>query len=313
MSTTGFLFPGQSTQHRGMGRWIERASPAAAAVFTLGSEVTGRDLRQLCFTTPDTVLARTDNAQLAVFTVNAAAAAMVRERGPRADIVAGHSVGELNALCEAGVVSLSAGFALVAARGSLMATVAATGTMAMLVGLDVSTVEEQVVAVGQRGHGPVVVAIVNGPSNVVISGTADGVRDVSELATRNGGRVIGLRVSGAFHSPLMAGLVPAWREIVGAVPFEAPRRSIVVNTTGRITGEPDELRRAAVDQLTTAVQWSRTSATVVSHATDIRLVETGASKVLTSLTRTLHPGVPVVSMLDPRALRALEAHPSAVR
>jgi [acyl-carrier-protein] S-malonyltransferase len=302
-SALGLMFPGQGTQRRGMGRWTERASPAAAAVFDLGNAVVGRDLRQLCFQTPDPRLALTANAQIAVFTCNLAAAAMLRERGVCPDVVVGHSVGEMNALCEAGTLTLEDGFRLVAARGALMATVRTPGAMAMVLGLSASTVDSLTRAVTQRSgvDGLVVTAIVNGPTNVVVSGTVEGVLRLATEATRAGARsILRLQVSGGFHSPLMDEIREEWQKTIAGAAFWPPRLPVVVNTTGGVTLDPELLRAAAVDQLTTPVRWVDAIHTIGRLANQVLLVEAGASKVLSSLVRDIDPAITTVSMYDPR-------------
>jgi [acyl-carrier-protein] S-malonyltransferase len=183
----------------------------------------------------------------------------LREREVRPDITLGHSSGELNAVCEAGGLSLAEGFRLIASRAALMTAVPLSGTMAMIVGVDESTVELFAARVRTSGA-VVVVGIVNGPANVVVSGAPDAVNEVCALARTAGARVLGLPVGGAFHSPLLAGLHDDWRDIVSAAPFEPARLPVVLNTTGLATTDPDVLRQAAVDQLTWPVRWA------VSHA-----------------------------------------------
>lgn len=299
--TIGFMFPGQGTQRRGMGRWIERASPAAAEVFDLGSAIVGRDLRHLCFHTPDAELASTDNAQIAVFTSNAAAAAALAERGVRPDVAVGHSIGEMNALCAAGAVRLADGFGLMRDRAALMAELPPSGAMAMVLGLAPSDVEALTDSVAQS-VGPVVTAVINGPANVVVSGTREAVTRLGTEARRAGARaVIAVPVGAAFHSPLMAGLRGRWRNVVAAVEFDPPRCAIVLNTTGALTLDPTALRAAAVDQLTRPVRWLDAVRTIGGLVEPVRLIEAGAARLLGALVRAIDPRISTVSMAEPRA------------
>lgn len=305
----GFLFPGQGTQRVGMGHWIVRASPAAAEVFDLGSELLGRDLRRLCFRGPDRELIRTENTQVAVFACNAATLAALGERGCRPAAVAGHSVGELNALCAAAVLELADGFRLVAARGALMGRVRAPGAMAAVIGLDPDQVEQ--VCAGARVQGPVVAALFNGPANVVVSGATEAVTAAADLATAAGARkVTRLAVGSAFHSPLMAEVADEWRATVDGVRLRPPRLPLFLNVPGASVSAPDDVRAAIVEQLTAPVRWVEVVRAMATAGAQ-RLVECGDSKVLTALARAIVPGMPCLPLTDPRSLRRLTAAASA--
>jgi [acyl-carrier-protein] S-malonyltransferase len=307
----GLMVPGQGSQRIGMGRWMERASPAAAEVFDVAAGVLERDVRALCFTGPARELTLTRNAQVAVFTVNAAAAAVLAAEGFETRLAMGHSVGELNALVAAGVLSLADGLRLVAARGDLMGRVTVPGTMAALVGADLDTVRGLCVAAS--GAGTVVPALLNGPRNVVVSGDADAVERCVALAGAAGAHTVTrLVVGGAFHSPLMGPAVARWSAVVAAAPLREPRIPVVLNTTGAVATGVDDVRRALVDQLTGQVRWVddvRAAARVLrglsgGDGTGL-LVEAGDSKVLTALVRGVEPGLPTMTMHDPKTLRRL--------
>ena len=314
----GFMFPGQGTQRRGMARWIEQTSPAAAEVFDLGSEIVGRDLRRLCFCTADAELRMVENAQIAVFTSNAAAAAALAEQHIEPDFAFGHSVGEINALCTAGVLSLSSGFEVVAKRAALMASVPPGGSMAMVVGLDEARVDSLVVTSrGSTNAADLVeIAIVNNAENVVVSGTRSGIRHFAAEAQRAGAKtVIDLPVAAAFHSQLMADLRLPWRRIVEEVAFAVPRCPVVLNTTGTVAVDPEMMRVAMVDQLTKPVRWFDAVRTAVRIADRVHLIEVGASRFLSSLARAMGRELVTASMSEPRTWdRAWQAlgHPSPI-
>ena len=200
----GLMFPGQGTQRIGMGRWMERSSRASSVVFDVATEVLGRDVRALCFSGPARELTLTQHAQVAVFTCNAAAAALLDAEGFGAELAVGHSVGELNALVAAGVLTLEDGLRLVAARGELMGRITAPGTMSAVIGLAPDAVRALCEAASGDG-GTVVPALLNGPHNVVVSGDVAAVERCEAMAPDAGARkVTRLVVSSAFHSPLMA-------------------------------------------------------------------------------------------------------------
>jgi [acyl-carrier-protein] S-malonyltransferase len=310
----GLMFPGQGSQRIGMGRWMERTSPAAATVFDVASEVLGRDVRALCFTGPARELTLTRNAQVAVFTTNAAAAAVLAAEGFEARLALGHSVGELNALVAAGVLPLDDGLRLVAARGEIMGRIAVPGTMAAIVGLDQDVVRELCAAASGEpsGGGVVVPALLNGPQNLVVSGDVAAVGLCTDLAVEAGARTITkLVVSGAFHSPLMAAAVAEWSEVVAAASLREPRIPVVLNTTGAVACDADDVRRALVDQLTGPVRWVEDVRAAVALPGGGLLMEAGDSKVLTTLVRGIEPDAATMTMHDPKTLRRLRGETPA--
>ncbi len=302
----GVMFPGQGTQRVGMGRVLERTSPAARAVFDTADGVLDRDVRKLCFTGPTRELTLTQNAQVAIFTSNAACLARLREEGHRPALALGHSVGELNAAVAAGVLTLEDGLRLVAARGALMGRIEVPGTMASVLGLSPEAVGELCaeVTATDPAH-PVVAALLNGPENVVVSGATEGVEAVEQAASAAGARkVTRLTVSSAFHSPLMAEAVAEWREVVAAAQLHEPEFPVVLNTTGTIATGADDVGAALVDQLTGPVRWVEDVRTAAGAGVDL-MVEAGDSKVLTALVRAIDPELTCLTMHDPRALRRL--------
>lgn len=307
------MFPGQGSQRIGMGRWMERTSRAAAEVFDVAGEVLGRDVRALCFTGPARELTLTRNAQVAVFTTNAAAAAVLAAEGFEARLALGHSVGELNALVAAGVLPLDDGLRLVAARGEIMGRIAVPGTMAALVGLDQAVVRELCAAASGDATGVVVPALLNGPQNVVVSGDVAAVELCTELAVEAGARSITkLVVSGAFHSPLMVAAVAEWAEVVAAAALREPRIPVVLNTTGAVATGADDVRRALVDQLVGPVRWVDDVRTATALLGDGGLLmEAGDSKVLTTLARGIEPDAATMTMHDPKTLRRLRGETPA--
>jgi [acyl-carrier-protein] S-malonyltransferase len=314
----GLMFPGQGTQRIGMGRWMERSSPAASEVFDVASRVLARDVRALCFSGPARELTLTQNAQVAVFTSNAAAAALLAVEGFDARLAVGHSVGELNALVAGGVLTLEDGLRLVAARGELMGRIEAPGTMSALIGLDLDAVRDlcEAASDGTGGAGTVVPALLNGPRNVVVSGDVAAVERCEAMAGEAGARkVTRLVVSSAFHSPLMAGAVAEWSAVVAAAPLQEPRIPVVLNTTGAVATGAGDIRKALVDQLTGPVRWvedvrAAAAALPTGHGAGM-LVEAGDSKVLTTLVRGIDPDLPTMTMHDPKMLRRLRGETPA--
>lgn len=301
----GVMFPGQGTQRLGMGRQFDRAGAGAAAVFDAAERVTGRDVRALCFTGPAREQTLTQNAQLAVFTCNAAALALLEESGVEPVCALGHSVGELNALHAAGVLDLDDALRLVAARGAIMGAVREPGTMLAVLGLELDVVSALCDQAAQATGLPLVAALRNGAVNIVASGAVAAVEELERLAAAAGAlKVTRLVVSHAFHSPLMSGAVAAWRDVVTATELRAPRIPVLLNTTGREARDVEDIRAALVDQLTGPVRWVE-DVLAAQASGAVELVEAGDSKVLTGLARTIAPALATQTMSDPRMVRRL--------
>ncbi|MGQ9557825.1 MAG: ACP S-malonyltransferase [Desulfurispora sp.] len=305
----GFVFPGQGSQRIGMGRGLVRFSPAARQVFERAGEVLGFDLLELCCQGPAGLLTATVNAQPAIFTCSMAAQALLEERDVQAAVLAGHSVGELAALCAAGCLDFEAALLAVRRRGELMGSVMAPGAMMAIVGLEADQLEELCRQAAELG--PVVIALHNSPTQLVISGARPAVERVGELARLAGAlKVVPLAVSSAFHSPLMSEVVEEWAQYVAELTIRPPRVPVVLNTTARISTDVGEIRRELVEQLTLPVLWTQSVRTMQRQGVR-RLLEVGDSKVLTGLSRQISREIEAISLENPAVINRLVAESAA--
>ena len=297
-----FCFPGQGSLAVGMGRELAAAFPAARAVFAEGSEASDLDLERVCFEGPIEELTETAIQQPALVATSLACLRAVEAVGARPDVVVGHSVGEYSALAASGALTARDAIGLVRERG--LATAAAAeeqpGAMAAVLGLEDAVVEE--LCASLTGVWP---ANYNCPGQIVVSGTEAAVDELVVAAERRGARrVVKIRVTGAFHSPLVASardrLRPAlerapWRE--GAVPFMS-----TVTAAVEPTGRAVEL---LLDQLTAPVRFTQAVAGLVRSGVTV-FVEIGPGKVLSGLVKRCDRSVTAVSVGDSASLARLQ-------
>lgn len=290
--STCFLFPGQGAQYPGMGKDFYETSQAVRDLFGLASEASHVDLRRLLFEGSEDELKQTQNTQLAVALVGVAAALNAREHGLHPDGAAGFSVGEWPALHEAGVVSTVDMFRLVAERGRLMDEAgkrSGGSTMSAVLFLSPAAIEE---AIKKAGLGQVWVANYNSPTQSVISGTEKDVAAAEEAIKAAGAkRVVRLKVSGAFHSPIMAYARDGFAEFVSDVAFNDPKLKLFSNVTAGRIASGAEAKRLCVEQIVSPVRWIEEEATI--HAANFnQLLETGPGNVLAGLWKSVDGGAP---------------------
>jgi [acyl-carrier-protein] S-malonyltransferase len=284
----GLIFPGQGSQHVGMGKSLADAFPEARRTFEEADEALGFSLSALCWEGPEEELTRTKNAQPAILTHSVAVWRLLRDRDLPVRIAAGHSLGEFSAYVAAGTLDFADAVRAVRKRGELMfaSGEARPGTMAAVLGLDDAAVEEACRA-ASTPHSVAVPANFNAPGQIVISGDRDAVARAGEgLKAAGAKRVLPLNVSGAFHSPLMEVAEQGLREHLESIAFQTPAFPVVSNAAARPVTDADEARRLIVEQLTAPVRWVESVQVMVDSGVR-RYLEPGPGNVLTGLLKRI--------------------------
>ena len=288
------LCPGQGSQKVGMAKDLADRFPAARAALEAVDEALGFRLSAVMWEGPEDLLTRTDHAQPAILAHTAAAWAVA---GPKlagqVAGAAGHSLGEYSAYLAAGALGVAEAARLVRRRGELMheAGTARPGTMAAVMGLVAAQVEAACREASAAGA-VAVAANLNAPDQIVISGDPAAVARAGELLKAAGAkRVIPLKVSGAFHSPLMAPAAQRLGEALGAAPLRDPAFPVVANASAEPVRDAALARRRLAEQLTSPVRWVESVQALGGLAGEgATFVELGPGAVLTGLARRIVAG-----------------------
>jgi [acyl-carrier-protein] S-malonyltransferase len=297
---TILLFPGQGAQKVGMAKDLAERFPAARARLEAIDAALGVPLTRVMWEGPEDELQRTLNTQPAILAHSAAVLAVIGDRlGPVVG-AAGHSLGEYSAYVAAGTLTAVAAATLVRQRGELMhqAGTQRPGAMAAVLGLDGARVVEACRETSSP-EAVVVAANLNAPDQTVLSGDPEGVAKAGEACKAAGAkRVMMLKVSGAFHSPLMAPAAPGLAAALDQTAMADPTFPVVANATATAVRTASEARQLLKDQLTAPVRWVESVRALEREAggQPVRFVEVGPGSVLAGLVKRILPQAQCVSV-----------------
>jgi [acyl-carrier-protein] S-malonyltransferase len=307
MSMIAFIFPGQGSQHPGMGKDLAEKFGAARQVFEEADEALGFSLSELCFNGPAEQLQLTENTQPAILTTSIAALRAMKAEGfPEPAFVAGHSLGEYSALVAAGALSLADAVRTVRKRGQYMqeAVPLGTGAMAAILGAELETVNA---GCEEASQGQVCSAAnINSPSQIVIAGETGAIdRAIVVLKERGAKRAMKLNVSAPFHCAMMKPAEGRLAADLERIQFSDLRFPVITNVDARAVRNGNEVRDSLVRQVSQTVRWLESVEFLISQGVKT-FIEIGPGKVLSGLVRQIDRSVQCVNVEDEVSLRAAQ-------
>ena len=286
----------------GMGKDLAEHSPSAKAWVDRASAALGYDLASICFNGPEPELTKTEHAQPGIFLVSWVAFELLKERAPALgfEATAGLSLGEFTALTAAGAMSFEDGLKVVRQRGRFMqeACAATQGGMAAVIGLNETATHEVCTETG------VVVANLNCPGQIVISGSSEKMGPACALAKAKGAmRAVPLPVAGAYHSPLMASAQPKLEAELARVTLNPLAVPVIANVTAQPHGDAGAIRGRLVEQVTSSVRWEESMRYLVGQGFT-RFIELGPGRALSGFMKRISKTAQVLNVEDLASLEA---------
>jgi [acyl-carrier-protein] S-malonyltransferase len=302
MSKTALLFAGQGAQVVGMGKDLAEKFLTAKTWFDRANTALGYNLASICFNGPEPELTKTENAQPGIFLVSWVAFELLKEQAPslKFDAAAGLSLGEFTALAATGAMSFEDGLRIVRQRGRFMqeACDATRGGMAAVIGLDETPTREVCAEAG------VVLANLNCPGQLVISGETEKIAKAVELAKAKGAkRAIALPVAGAYHSPLMASAQAKLQVELAKITISTPAVPVISNVTALPQGTPMGIGSRLVEQVTSPVLWEKSMRYLLAHDFT-RFIELGPGTALSGFMKRIDQSAQMFNVADMASLGA---------
>ncbi len=309
---TAFVFPGQGSQYIGMGREIAEAFQGAGDIFTQLDDICERAVSRLCFEGPMEELTLTVNLQPAVTAVNLVCLMALNKSGVNSSVSAGHSLGEYAALTSAGVITAYDALKLVKKRGELMHREAQAnpGAMAAVVGMEIDRVRD--ITARASNKGVIAVANHNSAQQIVITGQREPLAFAADLVKEEGGKVIPLKVSGAWHCYLMKNAVEDLRRFMEDISFSRPKTPVLFNATAGSEEDPEKIKDIMARQLISPVKWYDIVLRMLEDGVT-SFVEVGPKKVLSGLLNKIIPAESEAKVYNVQDIKTLDGFLESVK
>jgi len=284
---TSWIFPGQGSQHIGMGKDLYESSKTAKKLYKLAEEILEFDFKSVVFEGLNDQLNQTKYTQPSIFVTSVVLGKMLLKRRLEPFTVAGHSLGEYSALTIADSISFEKGLELVKTRADSMdkAGKLGNGTMAAIIGLEAKEVQK--ICLSYAGEGLVVIANYNSPKQIVISGTHDAVLNIIDIAKDKGAKLaVELKVSGAFHSPLMKPARETLTKALSLIKIKDPKYPFFNNVDGKLQIRGENIKASLIEQLEKPVLWTKSIIEMKNYGAQ-SFLEVGPGKVLQGLNKRI--------------------------
>lgn len=301
-----FMFPGQGTQKPGMLRTLGKEIEKVEEVFQVAYDVCGKDVKDLCLNANAEELKRTENTQLAVTAMNLAYFTLLEKEGIHPDLVMGHSLGQYAALYASGVLSMAQVFGLVKKRADLMAQCQQEGMLCSILGLDFNQVDSICKEVDPEQK-QLVVALYNTQNQIVIGGNPNFVCQAEIRCKEKGAiRTVPVRVSNAFHTPLMNEMEEPFMDYVNTIELKEAKTKLVLNCKGDYAINQEDIKKEIRNQCCHTVLWYDSIQKIINEKEDYCFAEVGVGKVLTGLMRSIDPKQKVYMISNPKQREQLK-------
>lgn len=302
MGKIAFMFPGQGAQYVGMGKDFYETIPVSRQMYELASKASGLDVEALCFNENEQIHI-TEYTQIAMLATEVAMLKAVEEKGLKPDVTAGLSLGEYGALVASGVMGPEDVFRVVRMRGIYMQeAVPHGGAMVAVLGLDTAVIEK----ICEETPGMVSVANYNCPGQIVITGEEDAINSAVEKLTEAGAkRCVTLKVSGPFHSPLLAGAGKKLAKELEQVTIGEIQVPYIANVTADYVTDKETVKGLLEKQVSSSVRWQQTIERMIADGVDT-FVEIGPGKTLSGFMRKINREMKVYNVEKIEDLTKLE-------
>ena len=292
MGKTAFMFPGQGAQYVGMGQDFYEQIPTSREMFELASKAGGLDVPALCFEENEQINI-TEFTQIAMLAAEVAMLKAIEEKGLKPDVTGGLSLGEYGALAASGVMSVEDVFKIVRKRGIYMQeAVPKGGAMMAVLGLETDTIER----ICEETTGTVTVANYNCPGQIVITGEESAVLEAARKLTDAGAkRCVPLKVSGPFHSPMLAGAGEKLAKELENVEIHDIRIPYIANVTADYVTDKEQVKPLLEKQVSSSVKWQQTVERMIADGTDT-FIEIGPGKTLSGFMRKINKDMKVYNV-----------------